>query len=182
MSMKEQTESLCNMLLENRISIEQLIIFSTLAKESGKVICIEALEKATRINPAIADERCLMFATQALLENTPQVKWTAAKIIGNIVHQFPGKLSKTISNLIVNTEHTATAVRANTAFALGEIFKLKTHHNMDLQFIFQTIIHKEKRNSIKKIYVSALKENGTIQEPEHSYFKNFFNAVLLMHN
>lgn len=105
----------------------------------------------------MANEKVLLFVTDTLLEKAPRVKWESAKVIGNIAHLFPAKLDRAISNLLSNSEHEGTVVRWSTAYALGEILKLKTKYNKQLQPAIEAICEREEKNSIKKIYLTALK-------------------------
>lgn len=73
---------------------------------------------------------------------------------------YPDKLKNAIQNLIENTNHEGTFVRWSAAFALGEILKLQTNHNVDLLKIIETICESEEKNSIKKIYTAAIKKLG----------------------
>ena len=122
---KEKTESLAQLLLENKIKIENLLEFAGQAKDSPKATCIEAIEYATKLNPSIANKECLTFVSHTLTSKAPRVKWESAKVIGNIAHLFPTDLDIAINNLLINTEHEGTVVRWSAAFALGEIIKSK---------------------------------------------------------
>ena len=98
------------------------------------------------------------FVTKTLTENAPRVKWESAKVVGNIAHLFPTKLSKAISNLLTNSEYDGTVVRWAAAFALGEILKLKTKHNKDLLPAIEAICDREQENGVKKKYLDAIKK------------------------
>ncbi len=154
---KEKTETISNWLLDNTLSTKNLIEFATKEKDPAKATCIEALEFATKQKPDIADENVLAFVTQTLAGKAPRVKWESAKVVGNIAHLFPAKLDSAISNLLANTEHTGTVVRWSAAYALGEILKLNTKHNKDLLPAIETIADREEKNSIRKIYLAAMK-------------------------
>lgn len=154
---KEKTETLSQWVLDKTISTEQLIAFASTAKDSPKATCIEALEFASKQNPDMADEECLRFVTQALKNKHPRVKWEAAKVVGNIAQVFPKKLDEAITNLLANTEDEGTVVRWAAAYALGEIIKLKTSRNEDLIPAIEVICDREEKDSIKKIYLKALK-------------------------
>lgn len=157
---KEKTEALSNWLLKNPKKLGELIAFASGAKDPVKATCIEAIEFATKANPAIATEECLEFMSENLLAKAPRVKWESAKVIGNIAHLFPTRLNAAIKNLLVNAEHERTVVRWSTAFALGEIIKLKTSKNKYLIPAIEAIVKREEKNSIKKIYAAVLKKIG----------------------
>ena len=155
---KAKTEMLSQLLLDKKISTEELIAFAQTAKDSPKATCIESLEFATKQNASIANEKCLQFVTQSLTDKAPRVKWESAKVIGNIAHLFPTKLDRAIGNLLTNSEYDGTVVRWAAAFALGEILKLKTKHNKELLPALEAISNRETDNAIKKKYIDAIKK------------------------
>ena len=59
---------------------------------------------------------------------------------------------------MLQTEHSGTVVRWSAAYALSEILKLKTNANKTLLPTIESIIDKEEKDSIKKIYRKAIKE------------------------
>lgn len=160
---KEKTEAISSMLLKNKISISELIGFAREAKDSVKATCIEAIEFATKENPNIATLDCLQFVSGTLTEKAPRIKWESAKVIGNIAHLFPAKLDTAIKNLLTNTEHEGTVVRWSAAFALGQILKSKNKKVNDLIPAIKAICAREEKNSIKKIYIDALKKSETFK-------------------
>lgn len=155
---KEKTEILSKSLLEDTHLIDELILFAKSAKDAVKATCIEAIEFATKANPAVGSLQCLEFATESLAEKAPRVKWESAKVIGNIAHRFPENLEQAIINLLINTEHPGTVVRWSAAFALGEIIKSRYGKVNELIPAIRTICDREKKNSIKKIYLAAIKK------------------------
>ena len=155
---KEKTEVLSKWMMANPKKLNNLIDFALTSKDPVKATCIEAIEFATKSKPEIASINCLNFVSQTLTEKAPRVKWESAKVVGNIAHLYPGKLDETIKNLLVNTEHDGTVVRWSAAFALGQIIKIKTTRNKNLIPAIESICGREKKNSIKKIYLEALKK------------------------
>lgn len=155
---KEKTETISKWLLGGKMSADELIGFAGSSNDPIKATCIEAIEFATKIKPSIADESVLDFVSQTLTEKAPRIKWESAKVIGNIAHLFPEHLAPAIKNLLINSEYDGTVVRWAAAFALGEILKLKTKHNKKLVPAVEAIIKKEEKNSIKKIYIDAIKK------------------------
>lgn len=156
---KLKTETLSKWLLDKKISINELIAFAQTAKDSPKATCIEAIEFATKSKPEIASSNCLNFVTKTLTEKAPRVKWESAKVVGNIAHLYPNNLDEAIKNLLVNSEHEGTVVRWSAAFALGQIIKIKTKINKDLIPAIESICNREEKNSIRKIYLDALKKD-----------------------
>jgi HEAT repeat protein len=155
---KEKVETISKWLLDGSLPTDELLAFAEKAKDPEKATCIEAIEFATRQNSKIADENVFSFVTKTLTENAPRVKWESAKVVGNIAHLFPTKLSKAITNLLTNSEYDGTVVRWAAAFALGEILKLKTKHNKDLLPAIEAISGREQDNAIKKKYLDAIKK------------------------
>jgi hypothetical protein len=155
---KERTESISRLILENPIVINELVSYAASSKDPAKATCIEALEFATGSNPGLATKECFDFVTLALAEKAPRVKWEAARVVGNIATVFPAHLDKAIINLLINTEHPGTVVRWSAATALSQILKLKTGYNKELIPAIEAIIEREEKNSIRKIYLDALKK------------------------
>lgn len=156
---KVKTETISKWILDKSLPIDELIAFAEKQKDPAKATSIEAIEFATKQNPNIADETVLNFVTKTLTEKAPRIKWESAKVIGNIAHLYPTKLEKSISNLLENTKHEGTVVRWSSAYALGEILKLKTNHNTDLLPAIENICEREEKSSIKKIYIDAMKKS-----------------------
>lgn len=158
---KAKTEIISKMLLDKTIALDELITVAKVAKDPSKATCIEAIEFATKVRPEIATINCLDFITISLTEKAPRVKWESAKVIANIAHLFPDKLDDAIRNLLVNSENRGTVVRWSAAFALGQIIGIKTKRNKELIPAITSIVKREEKNSIRKIYLSALKKVST---------------------
>lgn len=157
---KEKTTIISGWLLEKSLTVDELIAFAELQKDATKATCMEAAEYATKENPTISTESLFDFACASLTQKAAKLKWESAKVIGNIAFLYPDKLKNAIQNLIENTNHEGTVVRWSAAFALGEILKLQTNHNVDLLKIIETICESEEKKSIKKIYTAAIKKLG----------------------
>lgn len=155
---KEKTETLSQWVLDNPKKVIDLIEFAKVSKDPIKATCIEALEFATKTNPSIATKSWLEFVSQALTDKAPRIKWESAKVVGNIAHLFPKDLETAIGNLLINAEHIGTVVRWSAAYALGQIIKIKSPLNKELIPTAEAIIEREEKNSIKKIYLEALKK------------------------
>jgi len=158
---KEKTETISQWLLDAKIDPEGLIKFAGAAKDQEKATCIEAMEFATKLRPEIADTKWLDFVSGTLTAKAPRVKWESAKVIGNIAHLFPGKLDVAVVNLLTNAEHPGTVVRWSAAFALGEILKTRHPKTQWLIPAVEAICEREEKNSIRKIYLAALKKIKT---------------------
>lgn len=155
---KAKVSTIGEWLTNNELPIEELLTYAGKQKASDKATCIEALEYATKKEPAIANEDVLNYVVEALTDEEPRVKWESAKVIGNIAKLFPNQLDKAIPDLLRNAENTGTVVRWATAYALAEILKLKTENNSKLLPEIETLCEKEQDNGVKKKYLDALKK------------------------
>lgn len=145
-------------LLDGSLPTDELIVFAENARDTDKGTCIEAIEFATRQKATIADDILFTFVTNSLTANAPRIKWESAKVIGNIAKVFPTKLIKPIHHLLTNAHDTGTVVRWASAWALGEILKLRTKHNKELLPELERLCKIEQDNSIRKKYADAIKK------------------------
>lgn len=158
---KQKTEMIASWLANQSLPVDELLAFASSQKDPIKATCIEALEFVTKENPAFADEMVLDFAIRSLQEKAPRIKWESAKVIGNIATQFPSLASKAIPNLLVNAKFDGTVVRWSSAFALGEILKLKLKNHAELLQTIEKLRDEETKTSIQKIYQAAIKKVST---------------------
>ena len=158
---KSKVEAISKMLLDEKVTLADVIKTAKASKDSDKGTCIEAIQFATKAKPELASLDCLKFVTDTLLDKAPRVKWESAKVIATIAHLYPDKLDKAIGNLLTNSEFPGTVVRWSAALALGEIVKLKTKRTKDLIPAVEAIIRREEDNAIKRIYLAALKASRT---------------------
>src|SRR5688572_24953113 len=155
---KEKTAILSGWILGRKIPVKDVLNYMQGGKDAVKATCIEGLEFATRQDPSFATKEVFQFVTEALKDKAPRVKWESAKVIGNSASLFVNDLDKAIANLLANTTHEGTVVRWSAAFALGEILKLKSKYSKKLLPAIENIIAKEEQNSIRKIYLDAIKK------------------------
>lgn len=164
MKAKAKVATIGEWLVNKELATEELLVYAEKQKATDKATCIEALEYATKKDPAlVADEQVLVFVTRALADDEPRIKWESAKVIGNIAKLFPAQLDKVIPQLLVNATHTGTVVRWATAYALAEILQLKTDHNKKLLPKIEVLCEKEEDNGVKKKYLNALKKSKKIK-------------------
>jgi len=155
---KEKTEKLSQNIIDKKININELLLFADTAKDVEKGTCIEALEHASGRDPKIVNKKCFEFIVNNLTAKAPRIKWECAKVVGNVAYLYKNELNNAIKNLLENTTHDGAVVRWSAAFAIGEIVKLKTEQNKKLLPKISEIIEKEEKNSIKKIYMEAIKK------------------------
>ncbi|MEI6060960.1 MAG: hypothetical protein WCR72_09640 [Bacteroidota bacterium] len=159
MKPKEKTEMLTMLLSGNTITIDQLINFASSAKDADKASCIEVVEHVSLKTPSIVNQDAFGFVTRSLAEKAPRIKWESARVVGNTAHLFEDQLEAAIRNLLENSEHAGTVVRWSAAYALGQIVKLKLPLNAELVPAVEAIAEREDKNSIRKIYLDALKKS-----------------------
>lgn len=157
---KQKIEIISQFLLNNSLTSNELIKIANGLKEVDKANCIEAMEYASQKYPPVIDATAFEFVLDNLSSKTPRIKWESARVIANSAHLFPDKLEKATIGLLENTEHEGTVVRWSAAFALAQIIKLKTSLNTELFTTLEFIIEKEEKNSIKKIYIDAIKKSN----------------------
>ncbi|MEO8174339.1 MAG: HEAT repeat domain-containing protein [Sediminibacterium sp.] len=155
---KAKVEVISALIMDKKIGIDEIVTFAEKANDTEKATCIESIEFATKKQPTIATDKCLKFIIKSLADNAPRVKWESAKVIGNIASVFSTKLKPAIKELLINSEYNGTVVRWATAYALGEILKLKTDLNKELIPTIEAIFAREEDNGIKKKYLEALKK------------------------
>lgn len=155
---KEKTEALSRLIVDGQVPMAAVITYGATAKDAAKGTCIEAIEFATRADPKVATLDCLQWVAASLADKAPRVKWESAKVIGNIAHLFPDQLDLAVRNLLTNAEDSGTVVRWSAAFALGQIILTQHPETRQLVPALQAICDREEKNSIKKIYLAALKK------------------------
>jgi hypothetical protein len=153
---KAKAETLSAWLLNGTLAAEELMVFAETATGPAKATCIEAFEFATRQTATIVTESIFEFLARMLLESAPRVKWESARVIANTAHLFPKKLRGPVSNLLLNTSDGGTVVRWASACALGEILKLNTSHNKELEPAIEAICATEGDTGVRKKYLDAL--------------------------
>lgn len=155
---KEKTQLLADWISNNTKEVNALLLYSAKSKDAIKGTCIEAFEMVTKNKPEIISSSAFLFFVEALKDKAPRVKWEAARVIGNVASHHQKNLKEATINLLSNASHTGTVVRWSAAYALGEIIKLKTSINKTLVPKINGILETEEKNSIKKIYLSAIKK------------------------
>ena len=146
---KERTEQLAKLVSDGTVAVSDLRQFAEDAKAPIKATCIECLEFATQSAPRIISADDLEWVIEQLKAKEPRIKWESAKVIGNTIATYPNKAEKALNNLLENAAHEGTV----------EILKLNGKINKTLIPAVENIIANEEKNSIKKIYLAALKKS-----------------------
>jgi len=155
---KEKTTALCEHLLLHKLSAEELISFAAVTKDAIKATCVEGLALATQQLPELITPTVFDTIVGWLSEKAPRLKWECAAVLANTVHCYPKNLDRAIIGLLDNTQHTGTVVRWSAAKALAKIAELNTPHRKTLLLTLESICEREEKNSIKKIYLNAMKK------------------------
>lgn len=155
---KQKVAFLSDWILQHPNELNDVIGFAKASKDSVKASCIEALEFATKNSPGIITKHAFEYVILSTQEKAPRIKWESAKVIANTAFLFPKNLDVAINNLLRNTSDKGTVVRWSAATAIAEIIKLNLPINNSLLPAIKNIINQEEKNSIKKIYIAALKK------------------------
>ena len=155
---KDKTEQVSKLFLDGQVTPEQMAAFAGAGADTVKATCLEAMEYATKIRPEAGDGIVFDFARQSLGEKAPRVKWESARIIGNIIHQHPSRIPEVLEGLYANARHSGTVVRWSAAYAIGQVIKVKSRYNNEILREVKEILAGEEKNSIRKIYLDAMKK------------------------
>jgi len=145
-------------LIDGSLSCTELIAFAITQKEAVAGSCIEAIEHATLNKTAIVSTQNIEQIIDLLKSDAPRVKWECARTIGNVISGYPDLCNKAVQQLLPNTTHPGTVVRWSAAIALSEVLLMKTEVNGLLLQEIEKILATEEKNSIKNIYLKALKK------------------------
>jgi len=154
---KERTEAIAEAFLNGSMTVSDMTSAVVGAKDPVKATLMEAFEYATSKKPEIATMELFSFASNHLSAKAPRLKWESAKVVGNIAHLYPDLLDAPIASLLENTKDNGTVVRWSAAYALSAIIRLNGYANDEFRSKLERICEAEEKNSIKKIYVKALK-------------------------
>jgi hypothetical protein len=121
-------------------------------------ILLEAMEEISRKEAAIIDESWLKFAENYVVSGNNTLKREAARVTGNIAHQFPEKLECVIPKLLQNSENESTVIRWSSGYSLGRIIQIPKFAKSDLFEILSKIAENEQDNGVKNQYLNGLKK------------------------
>ena len=160
---KDLTTQLSQLVLEGQVNSDELMDFASKAKDPVRATCIEALEFATIEHPEVLTTSAFEQVLNGLGAKAPRIRWEAAKVTANVIHQFPGKVEEAATLLLANSTSSGTVVRWSAATALSKILLLQTKLNATLVPALENIAQMEEKNSIKKIYAAAMKNLGSLK-------------------
>ncbi|MDB5253825.1 MAG: hypothetical protein JWP27_2994 [Flaviaesturariibacter sp.] len=156
---KEKVLTIGGWLVEGSVTADELMALAETSKDAAKATCIEALEWATRLQPAIADRNVFDFMTNALAETAPRIKWESAKVVAHIAHLFPDSVDRAVDHLLVNARSAGTVVRWASAAALGAILPIQKKGSNGLLAAMETLCEQETDNGVRKKYIAAIKKH-----------------------
>ena len=154
---KKKAKALSESLISAEVTVETLLNYARHQTGNQLATCIEAIEDASKKDSSIVNKSVLDFATNTLSYEEPRVKWESARVIGNIASQFPDNMEVPIEQLLRNATHDGSVVRWATAYALGEILKIKTDHNAKLVPEIESLCEHENDDAVTKKYLAGLK-------------------------
>jgi hypothetical protein len=157
---KEKTLAVSGLLLNNKISIDDLVQLAGLQTDSNKGTLLAVMEFVSKGHPEIINGKAFKFVLSCLKEDAPRIKWEAAKVISNTAPLFPKFLKTAVPVLLGNSSHKGNVVRWSAATALAKIIALKKSLNSELIPKVEAILEWEKDNAIRKIYQKALAGTG----------------------
>jgi hypothetical protein len=157
---KERTLAVSGLLLNNKISIDDLVQLAGRQTVSDKGTLLAVMEFVSKGHPEIINGKAFKFVISCLKEDAPRTKWEAAKVISNIAQLFPKFLKTAVPVLLGNSSHKGNVVRWSAATALVQIIALKKSLNSELIPNVEAIIEWEQDNAIRNIYQKALAGTG----------------------
>lgn len=152
----DKVNALADLLTCGDVGVDSAVDFASSARDVEKASTIEALEKSTSNNANLLNRKAFAFCVASLSAKAPRVKHESARVIANTCAYFPDMLEDAVCKLLDNSEHAGTVVRWSAATALAKIYSLGTGLNADIKTMLERLAEVEEKNSIKKIYLSAL--------------------------
>ncbi|MGG0643780.1 HEAT repeat domain-containing protein [Sporosarcina gallistercoris] len=160
----EKRIQIIEILLEDNLSLQELITICDSLKDKQIAIILEAIEEITNKKMKQLDPAYIDFVEKYILSDNNSCKREASRIVGNLAEQYPNKLDSVIQCLIKNTTDDSTVVRWGSAYALSRIIVLTEYANTDLYDQISDICEKEQNNGVKNQYVKALKKAVKIRK------------------
>lgn len=154
---KKRVIALADWLKSNPKKLPELLIHAHQSKDPVKADILEAIEHITLEQPDFGNDTLVQFAEENLLAKAPRVRWEAARLIANVIPQYPQHARNLINPLLENSEHEGTVVRWSAAQALTSILKCDSKSQDLLVPAIKIILKREEKDSIKKIYLKTLK-------------------------
>ena len=122
-----------------------------------KGVLMESLEYVSKDDPGIAEDMIDTVIEFLDYQDSPRVRWEAARVIANVSQRYPERAAKAVDKLMLNTKDKGTVVRWSAALALGEIAKYNLNIRASLILKIGVILKREKNNGVKNVYLKALK-------------------------
>lgn len=153
---KKKVKALAEGLRSGAIAPAECVRALSEAPSVDRGTLVESLESATRVQPELVDGDVFRRLVECLADEAPRVRWEAARTVGNVAAQHPGKLAPAVEALLANTTHEGSVVRWATAHALAAILEAG-HDPQDLRGRIQEIVARESDDGVRKVYEKALR-------------------------
>ena len=156
---KEKSQKIVDMVIEEKISVEDFISYFIITSDVKKGTCVDALKHIAKLHPEILAPYIDLLIGY-INYNAPRVKWGIQEAIGNLAERYPDEVAKAVPELLKNTEETnknTTVVRWCAAYGLAEILINNKQIQKDLLPKIKEIVSTEKNNGVKNVYLEALR-------------------------
>lgn len=155
---KEKVTRLSNYIIDKKVSVTDVLIYTDKKKETIIASCVEAFEIVSRTAPQLITKEVIVFVSKTLSAKAPRLKWESAKVLGNSAANYVNEYKEAIPTLIQLTEYDGTVVRWSAAYAIASIIQHKSKWQADLIKLAEHLAEHEEKGSISKIYKKALKD------------------------
>lgn len=153
---KKKAKTIADAFMVGAVKPEDILEACTLLSDVELAIVIEALEGATRKEPALVNDKLFSLLVKSLGHSASRVQWEAARTIGNVAKLHTDHLDLAVDALLVNTTSDGTVVRWATAQALVAILRAgytKHSYRVKLSDIYST----EQDEGVRGVYDKALR-------------------------
>lgn len=157
---KEKQQALLKLVLEKKVTVNELIEYFQTAKDTEKGTCADVMKHVSAKWPEGFSKENIATLIRFVDYKAPRVKWGVAESLGNLSKQYPQETATAIPSLLENTtdnESNTTVIKWCAAYALTEIAKNNLQTRKELLPVFEKIIKREKNNGVRNVYVKAMK-------------------------
>jgi HEAT repeat protein len=154
---KEKTRQLVEYLQTEPYAVNELQDFWKTARDPDRGALMSAVTGIVAKNPEFVSD-FLDFVMEQIVHKAPRVRWESSEIVGYVSKAYPDKVLEAIPSLLENTKYEGTVVRWSAAFALSKIAQNIPETRESLLPKINRVLEYETNNSIRNIYLSALRE------------------------
>ncbi len=156
---KEKRSRLLDLILKDVQCIESIIKWAENERRTTQSIVMETFEEYTRITEVEEGEMIWRYASKGIKSTHPSLLRESARVLGNLARTHIEQADEVIPRLLELTEHSGTVVRWASATALSAFHKSDLKAAWKLQPTFCSIAAREEKESIRKIYLKAIKHS-----------------------